>query len=69
MNLIHLVTKLFKSKTLIVNWAVLIGSVLTVITNSAAITAHPEVVAYLISALSGVNLFLRLATNKALGDK
>ena len=69
MKIWDIVTKLLKSKTLIVNWGVLIASTLTVWTNSELITQHPDVMATLVSALAAVNIVLRYLTTLPLSDK
>jgi hypothetical protein len=64
-----IVGKIFKSKTLIVNWAALVAATLTVWTQSDLIAQHPDVLGYMISALAGVNLVMRWLTTLPLSDK
>jgi len=64
-----LITKALRSRTLIVNYAVLIAGTLTLWTGSDVITDNPEVAAVMGSILAGVNIVLRLLTTKPLEDK
>lgn len=64
-----IVTKVLRSKTLIVNWGVLIASTLTVWTNSELIAQHPDVMATLVSALAAINIVLRYLTTLPLSSK
>ena len=64
-----IVGKLFKSKTLIINWGTLVAATLTVWTNSDLIAQHPDIAGYLVSALAGVNIVLRYLTTLPLSDK
>lgn len=63
------VTKLLKSKTLVVNWAALVAATLTLWTNSEVIAQYPEVVAAMGSVLAGVNIVLRFLTKDSLESK
>lgn len=64
-----IVGKVFKSKTLIVNWAALVAATLTVWTQSDLITSHPDVLGYMISALAGINIVMRWLTTLPLSEK
>lgn len=63
------VTKVFKSKTLIVNWAAFVAATFTLWIDTDLIQQYPEVVGILTSVLAAVNLVLRAVTNKPLGAK
>jgi len=64
-----IVGKLFRSKTLIVNWGALVAATLTLWTNSELVTQYPEVVAALGAVLAGVNIVLRWLTTLPLSEK
>lgn len=64
-----MVTKIFASKTLIVNWAALVAATLTVWTQSSLITTHPDILGYMVSALAGVNIVMRWLTTLPLSEK
>lgn len=62
-------TKAFKSKTLIVGWLTLIASTLTLWSGSEVVAQYPQVVAGLGAVLGVVTLMLRYATTLPLSDK
>lgn len=64
-----IVGKVFKSKTLIVNWAALVAATLTLWTNSELVAQYPDIAGALVAALAGVNLVLRWVTTLPLSDK
>jgi len=64
-----IVGKLFKSRTLLVNWGALVAATLTLWTNNELIAQHPDVVAALGAALAGVNIVLRWLTALPLSEK
>lgn len=64
-----IVTKVFKSKTLIVNWLTLVASTLVLWTNSDLVAQYPDIAAGMVSVLAGVNLVLRWGTSLPLSDK
>jgi hypothetical protein len=68
-KLYQIVTKVFKSKTLIVNWAALIAGTLALWQASPAIAEYPEIVAAIGTALAGINILLRFVTKIPLEDK
>jgi hypothetical protein len=65
----NIVAKLFKSKTLIVNWTALVAATLTLWLDSSLIQSNPEVVAVLTSVLAAVNIVLRAVTSLPLSEK
>ncbi len=65
----QIVSKVFASKTLLVNWGALIAATLTVWTQSDLIVQHPDILGYMVSALAGVNLVLRWLTTLPLSEK
>lgn len=65
----QIVTKIFKSKTLIVNWAALAAGTIALWQASPALAEYPEVVAALGTALAAVNIVLRFVTKIPLDDK
>lgn len=69
MKIYQVVTKVLKSKTLIVNWAALIVGTLTLWQNSELIEQYPEVTAVIGSVLAGTNIVLRFLTNTSLDRK
>lgn len=62
-------SKAFKSKTLIVGWLTLIASTLTLWSGSEVIAQYPNAVAGLGAALGLVTLLLRYVTVLPLSDK
>jgi hypothetical protein len=62
-------TKLFASKTLIVNVGALIAGTITLWLNSPVITEYPRVVAILGTILAAVNVVLRYLTTLPLSEK
>lgn len=68
-RILLLVSKALKSKTLIVNYAALAAATLTLWVNHDALAEYPEVVAAMGSVLAGINIVLRLVTNKPLEQK
>ncbi len=62
-------TKAFKSKTLIVGWLTLVASTLTLWQGSEVIAAYPKVVAGIGAVLGAITLVLRYATTLPLSDK
>jgi hypothetical protein len=68
-SIFQIVSKVFKSRTLVVNWLALVASTVTLWTNSEMIQQYPEVVAILGSALAGANLVLRWMTSLPLSAK
>lgn len=67
--MLQIVTKLFKSKTLIVNWVTLIVGVLGVVAGSEVIKDYPEITASIVSAVAALNVVLRWVTVAPLEDK
>jgi len=62
-------TKIFKSRTLIVNWGTLIAATLTLWTGSELVAQYPAVATTLGSVLAGVNIVLRYVTVKPLSER
>lgn len=62
-------SKAFKSKTLIVGWLTLIASTITLWQGSAVIAEYPQVVGALGAVLGVITLVLRYATTLPLSDK
>jgi hypothetical protein len=62
-------SKLFKSKTLIVNVGALVAGTITLWLDSPVITDNPQVVAALGAVLAAVNVVLRYATTLPLSEK
>lgn len=67
--MINMITKVFKSRTLIVNWSALIAATLTLWLDAGVIAEYPEVAGVLTSVLAGVNVVLRFLTTEPLEDK
>lgn len=63
------VTKAFKSKTLIVAYLTLIASTLQLWSGSDLIAQYPQVIAVIGTVLGAVQLVLRYATTLPLSDK
>ncbi len=64
-----IVGKIFKSKTLIVNWAALVAATLTLWTNSELVQQYPDIAGALVAALAGVNIVLRWLTSLPLNER
>lgn len=64
-----LLSKAFKSKTLIVNYVSLAAATLALWLDSPVVTENPALVATLGGALAAVNVVLRLVTNLPLSEK
>lgn len=62
-------TKAFKSKTLIVGWLTLVASTLSLWSGSEVIVQYPQVVSAIGAVLGVVTLVLRYATTLPLSDK
>lgn len=62
-------SKAFKSKTLIVGWLTLIASTLTLWSGSEVVAQYPQVVSGLGVVLGVVTLVLRYATTLPLSDR
>lgn len=68
-DLTLIVTKILKSKTLVVNWATVIASTITLWMATPVIAENPQATAVLVPILAGANIILRYLTDKPLKDK
>lgn len=58
----QVVTKVFKSKTLILNWLTFAVGVLGYVAGQEVIVDHPQVVAVLVSVIGALNVVVRAFT-------
>jgi uncharacterized membrane protein HdeD (DUF308 family) len=58
----QVVTKVFKSKTLILNWLTFAVGLLGYVAGQEVIVDHPQVVAVLVSVIAALNVVLRAVT-------
>lgn len=68
-SILQIITKLFQSKTLILNWITLIVGVLAAVSGSEIIKDYPDVAAGILSAVGALNLVLRYLTTLPLAAK
>lgn len=64
-----IVGKLFKSKTLIVNWLTFVVGLGTYLTNDQLIAQYPGTTAAIVSAIAAINVVLRWLTVLPLSEK
>jgi hypothetical protein len=68
-TVLNIVTAVFKSKTLIVNYLALIAGTLTLWADSSVLSEHPQVVAGIATALAAINVVLRYVTVLPVSEK
>lgn len=68
-TLLQVVTKIFKSKTLILNWLTFIAALLGFAVGQDVIADHPQVVAVITSIVAALNIVIRGFTYLPLEQK
>lgn len=63
------ISKLMKSKTIIVNSLVVIAGTMTYWTNNEVIAQNPDIVAALVTAIGVINVVLRFVTKIPVSEK